>query len=214
MPAIIRATDRNSGSTGVLFNFDDMTAEANRYLQKVKAEAVKIVAKAQQEALAVRKQAEHDGRQAALQSVEGMVQKQMTEVLPALRQAVEEIQHAKQAWLRHWEAAGVHVAGAIAARLVRRELQQQPEISLALLREALELAAGNAQMRLRVNPQDQEILGSQIQSLVKELAPLAETEIVADPEISRGGCRVETRFGAIDQQFEAQIQRIEEELAQ
>ena len=37
-------------------------------------------------------------------------------------------------------------------------------------------------------------------------------EITADATISRGGCRVETRFGTIDQQFESQLKRIEEEL--
>ena len=47
------------------------------------------------------------------------------------------------------------------------------------------------------------------------LAPkrtLTTAEIVADPAITLGGCRVETRFGIIDQQFEAQLKRIEEEL--
>ena len=38
--------------------------------------------------------------------------------------------------------------------------------------------------------------------------------IVADPEITTGGCRVETQFGMIDQQFEAKLERIEEELTQ
>ena len=50
--------------------------------------------------------------------------------------------------------------------------------------------------------------------LVEELSPHIETEIMADAEITPGGCRVETRFGVIDQQFEAQLQRIEEELKQ
>ena len=45
------------------------------------------------------------------------------------------------------------------------------------------------------------------------IAPLANTELVADPQITQGGCRVETRFGVIDQQFEAQLARIEDELA-
>jgi flagellar biosynthesis/type III secretory pathway protein FliH len=36
--------------------------------------------------------------------------------------------------------------------------------------------------------------------------------VVADPQVSLGGCRVETRFGVIDQQFEAQLARIEQEL--
>jgi flagellar biosynthesis/type III secretory pathway protein FliH len=51
-----------------------------------------------------------------------------------------------------------------------------------------------------------------MQAVVRELAPLAQTELVADPQISAGGCRVETRFGVIDQQFESQLARIEEEL--
>jgi flagellar assembly protein FliH len=41
---------------------------------------------------------------------------------------------------------------------------------------------------------------------------LAPAEMIADPEISPGGCRIETLHGAIDQQFESQLARIEEEL--
>ena len=79
-----------------------------------------------------------------MQSVEQFVQKQLATVLPALRQAMDDLHHAKQAWLTHWEAAGVHVAAAIAKRLIRGELSQRPEITLTLVREALELAAGSA----------------------------------------------------------------------
>jgi len=35
---------------------------------------------------------------------------------------------------------------------------------------------------------------------------------VADPDITPGGCRVDTQFGSIDQQLETQLARIEEEL--
>ena len=37
-------------------------------------------------------------------------------------------------------------------------------------------------------------------------------EIIAEASVSPGGCRVETRFGTIDQTFEAQLARVEEEL--
>jgi flagellar assembly protein FliH len=212
MPAIIRATEHSRGVQGVPFNFDDMAAQASQYLDKVRSEAAKIVLAAQQDALAVRQQAERQGRQAAMQAVEELVGKRLATVLPALRQAVQDIQHAKQAWLRHWEAAAVHVAAAIARRVIRRELTQQPDIPLGLVREALELAAGSSQLRIRMNPEDHQALGAQVGMLVGELSKLADAELIADPEITRGGCRVETRFGSIDQQFEAQLQRIEEEL--
>jgi flagellar assembly protein FliH len=63
-----------------------------------------------------------------------------------------------------------------------------------------------------VNPTDYENMGTQIDELSKALCGLAPSQIVADPEISPGGCRVETKFGAIDQQIESQLRRIEEDL--
>ena len=214
MSSVIRAADPNLGTSGVAFNFDDMAAQAKGYLDRVRAEALKIVAKAQQEADSVRRRAEAEGRQAALQAVERIVEKQLATVLPALRQAVADIGHAKQAWLTHWEAGGVHVAAAIAKRLVRGELSRQPEITLKLVREALELAAGSAQIRIHLHPDDQRALGGQVQLLIQALSGLGAAEVIGDAGVSRGGCRVETRFGTIDQQLEAQLARIEEELTE
>ncbi len=209
MPTIIRATDRNRGTHAQAFNFDDMGVRAETYVASVRAEAKKIVAQAQREAESIRKRAEQDGRQAAMDAVENMVRKQLS----SARRVIEEIQHAKQAWLTHWEASAVHVAAAIAQRLIRRELPEHPEITLTLVREALELAAGSAQLRILMNPDDHKALGKQVEVLIDELSGLGEAEFVADPDITPGGCRVETRFGMIDQQFEAQLERIEEELA-
>ena len=48
--------------------------------------------------------------------------------------------------------------------------------------------------------------------LTSEMSSLGEAELIASPNVSRGGCYVETRFGTIDQQFESQLKRIEEEL--
>jgi flagellar assembly protein FliH len=69
-------------------------------------------------------------------------------------------------------------------------------------------------MRILLNPLDLQSLGNQARMLVDELSPHIETELTADAGITPGGCRVETQFGVIDQQFEAQLQRIEEELKQ
>jgi len=126
MSTIIRATDRNRGTHTVAYNFEDMAGRADRYLAKVRAEAAKIVARAQQEAEAAKARAVHEGRQAGRREIEQLVGKQLSTVLPALKQAIADIQDAKQAWLTHWEASAVRVATAIAARLIRRELSHWP----------------------------------------------------------------------------------------
>ena len=132
--------------------------------------------------------------------------------MPALRQAVEEVRHARQSWLLHWEKSAVHVAAAIAARLVRRELSEHPEIPLSLVREALELAAGGGELRLHLSPGDLAALQPQVEALLAEFSSLGTAQLIADPQVTPGGCRLETRFGTIDQTFEAQLERIEEEL--
>ena len=212
MPTVLKATDRNAGIHPVAFNFEDIADQANKRLDGFRADAEKIVAAARREAEKIRKQAEIDGRRAAEETVREEMAKQIATLVPSLKQAVQDIGHAKQGWLTHWEKSAVHVAAAIAQRLIRRELPDAPEITLTLVREALELAAGSDQLRIRMNPADHDLLGSQVGTLIKELAALATTEVVADPAITPGGCRVETRFGVIDQQFETQLQRIEEEL--
>ena len=88
-----------------------------------------------------------------------------------------------------------------------------PDAPLKLVREALELAAGSPTLRVFLNPADYETFKGQVELLAKECARSAQTEIIADPDVTPGGCRLETRHGVIDQQFEAQLARIEEELS-
>ena len=116
---------------------------------------------------------------------------------------------ARQAWQRHWEQHALRVASAIASRIVRREIDKVPLITLDLVREALQLAAGNERITLRLHPDDQATLGDRVSTLAGELGSLAEVRVVADPAITSGGCRVDTEFGSIDQQLEAQLDREE-----
>lgn len=220
MTTIIKATERNSAIQAVAFNFDDMASKANQYLDKIRAEAAQILAQAKKEAIAIHQRAEQEGRKAgqnavretARQQAEQLVARQMQTLLPALGEAVQHLRDARQAWLTHWEKTAVHLAAAIASRLVRQELARRPEVTLTLVREALELAAGSPQIRIHLHPADHQALGPQVQSLLKELALVGSPEVLPDPQITAGGCRVETRFGVIDQQFESQLARIEEEL--
>jgi flagellar assembly protein FliH len=214
MPTVIRAAEHRSTSSPKAFNFVDMSAQAQQYLTKVRAEAAQLIAQARREADALRSRAKEEGRQAALQEVEAMVRKQLATAFPAVQRVLAELENSKHAWLRHWESSAVHVATAMAARVIRREVRQDPEITLTLVREALELAAGNTHLRIHLNPDDCKALGNQVQMLIDELAPLAGAEVQPDPDVMPGSCRLETRFGIIDERFDAQLKRIEEELMQ
>jgi flagellar assembly protein FliH len=198
------------------FCFADMEGRASEYLETVRQEAAKIVQEAHREAERIRKQAEVAGRKAAESAIERIldekVAKRMETLLPALEQVIVQLSDAKGELLRQWERSATQVIAAISARVIRRELAREPTIALDLVAEALRLATGMTDVTLHVNPTDYEHMGSQIEQLSKTLRGLAPNQIVADAAISPGGCRIETQFGTINQQIEAQLCRIEQDL--
>ena len=224
MSAIIKAnatpTERSSVGA-VAYNFDDMTGKANAYLQQMKAEAAQIVAKAQQEAQQIRKQAQEQGTRAAQEAAEkglqaridNQVRQEMQSVLPALQQLTHDLQAASLEWRQKWEQNAVIFALAVAEKIIRREVAHKPEITLQLVREALELASGSQQVKVYLNPQDHQALGKQVTEIARHLANIAPTAILADSRVTPGGCLVHTEFGHIDQQIESQLARSPRNLA-
>lgn len=216
MAGIIKASGGESPAppgSALAFQFDDI---GQAYVGTVRSEAARIVADARRESALIKSRALEDGKQAAIQAVEASrrnrLDQQLGSVLKAMQQAAEGIVHSRQAWQWHWEERAVELAAAIAKRIIRREVSRAPEITMAWVREALELAAGSGDLVLRLNPQDHAALGDRIDRVIKELSRLGSVRIVADAEISAGGCKVETQFGSIDQRIEAQLARITEEL--
>jgi flagellar assembly protein FliH len=216
MAGVIKAATAHPtelGGVAAPFQFGDM---GDAYLKKVRTEAAAIVQQARDEAAKVKAQAMEDGKRAALTAAENVVRaridQQLQTLLPTLQQAVQQIQQSRQAWQRHWEEHALKLALGIAERVIRRQLQQQPEIALDLIREGLEMASGQERITLRLNPADHAALGDRVLKISQHLARVGQVQVVSDPLISAGGCRVETEFGNVDQQIETQLNRIAQEL--
>ncbi len=216
MPTVIRAQELGRSVNSAPFNFDDMAQQAQQKLEQVQARASQLVEQAQQQAAAIREKSAAEGKQAALAEIDRFVEeriaKEIGSALPAIHATVDQIEQSKQTFLADWERNVVQLACAIAARVIRREVQHAPEITLELIREALQLATGSPQVRVALNPKDQSALSGQLQPLLAELNRLGTAEIVAEETVEPGGCRIETQYGAIDQQIAAQLERIEQEL--
>jgi flagellar assembly protein FliH len=201
--------------------FIDASHDVHCQLEHARAHAARIVDEARQQAEQIRQEAERQGRGQGQQQadaahqdrVRSEVQRQLASALPALEQAVEAVREARAGHLRQCEAGLIRLASAIAARLVRRQLQQTPEIALDLVREALELATGSQQLKIRLHPSDYDALGPCVAELARRHGESVTAELIADADVSRGGCVLQTEFGTIDQRFESQLARIIEELS-
>ena len=96
----------------------------------------------------------------------------------------------------------VDLAMAVARQIIRRELKTSPGEIVAVIKEALSLLPVTAtDVRLELHPEDaalvrNALLGSDVQ---------APWQIIEDPVLSRGGCRVSTSTSRIDATVENRI---------
>lgn len=216
MAGIIKATATAPGEANGLaqpFQFGDM---GQAYLQKVRTEAAAIVKQARDEAAKVKAQAAEDGKKAAIAAAEATlktrIDQQLQTLIPTLQTAVQQIQQSRQAWQRHWEQHSLKLALGIAERVIRRQVAQNPDITLDLVKEGLELAIGHERITVRLNPADHAALGDRVLKMTQHLARLGQVQVVSDPHVSSGGCQIDTEFGNVDQRIETQLNRIAQEL--
>ena len=196
--------------------FVDVSDEIDTLLAEARDQAQGVLAEAEREADEIRQQAHQQGladaRQQHREAVQAEVDQRLQALLPAIQAAVAAIDGERIRQLQCWEQNLIRLAVAIAERIVRCELQQQPRIQLEWIREALELAAGSPTIKLHLHPTDQKALEEPLRGVLASLGDPTGFEILADPEIGRGGCVVETEHGCIDQQLETQLSRIQDEL--
>lgn len=216
MAGVIKAATNHTVETGgpaVPFQFGDM---GNDYLQKVRAEAAAIIKQARDEAAKVKATAMEEGKKAALAAAEtalrSRIDQQLQTLLPTLQQAVAQVQQSRLVWQRHWEVHALRLALGIAEKIIRQQVTQQPEITLESIREGLELAHGQERITVRMNPADHAALGDRVLKVSQPLAQLGKVQVVPDPQITAGGCRIDTEFGNVDQRIETQLARIAQEL--
>lgn len=94
----------------------------------------------------------------------------------------------------------------VARQVIRREILQDPQLILAVVREAMsELPTAARQVRLYLHPDDA--------TLVREISHADDGEerawkIVDDVTISRGGCRIESQTSRIDASVEKRLETV------
>jgi len=225
---VIKArTARNLGSA-TAFNFDDMRRQCDAFVEDARQRGQQMLAQAAQEAESVRQAAHAEGvaagqreglaaAQDLIDSRAGEIAARLTQdrlrtVLPAFQAAAEVLKIERDRWVTAWEGAAVKLGAAIAQKLLRHELARRPEVSVALIHEALQLAAGQPQIQVRMNPCDLEQLQSCGDEALGRLAGVGEARFSPDDSITPGGCVVETRHGVIDARLETQLERITAEL--
>ena len=225
---VLKANEARDLGPRVAFNFEDLRHQAEAHLAAARAEAQALVEQARRDAERLKQslnaEAREAGRQEGLKDAAAQIEQQSRKLaderlaeqlkttVPALAQAAQALRDERDRWLLRWDKAAIELGVAIAGKLVRSNLAVRPDLAEGMIAEALQLAVGQPQLRLSLNPQDRMRLGERADQIVEALTACAAPELIDDPTLQPGDCRIETRHGEIDARLDTMLQRIAEEL--
>ncbi|MEX0725806.1 MAG: FliH/SctL family protein [Planctomycetaceae bacterium] len=212
----------------VVFNFEDLREKGESYVTQIREQGEQILKEAVEEAERLRTEAQKigyvKGRELAQADVEAEVQqraKQQSQAeidrrwkttLPALENLVREVAREKENWIAQWERSAIQLSLAVAERIIRRKIQADAQVPLEMIRETLQLAVGQPELTVNINPNDLEGLGNEIEHIQRMISPVGQIHFIPDLKCHRGGCQIRTINGSIDARLETQLNRILEEL--
>ena len=108
----------------------------------------------------------------------------------------------------------IELAMAVAEKLVQTQLKTEPETITGIVRETMNILNGAEQAQLYVNPADHKTCLNFQGRLKEEFKELSRLEVVADEEISRGSCRIESESGVAEYLLEEEQEQLKEALLQ
>ena len=102
----------------------------------------------------------------------------------------------------------------ISRRIVRRELAAQPEALIQLIDSLLAEAEASQSVTLHLHPSDLEMIKKHTEFLASMERSDSKLTLKPDPQMQRGGCRLESEVQLLDGTVEAQFALFEEALLQ
>lgn len=144
--------------------------------------------------------------QLALQLVQ-----QRAEVQQLLEGVVQSLKNAVPQIARDTEQHMVGLSLEIAQKLVA-DLPISVEVIEAAVQDALSQVEGTAELHVRLHPADYELLQQMNSSLLASGAESRSVRFHSSPEVTRGGCLVQTRFGIVDARRETKLDLLKRSL--
>ncbi|WP_321367198.1 flagellar assembly protein FliH [uncultured Desulfuromusa sp.] len=149
------------------------------------------------------------GRQEGLENAENNLES----AAQAFVAATTEIKRLRESVSKNSGKDMLRLVMAISEQVIRREVAADPKILLTMIENALQSSVRSDQYRIRINPADLESVTLQKPLFLASISGLKNLSIETDPEITPGGCRVDSDFGDIDATLETQLETIRQTLS-
>lgn len=176
-------------------------SEAEKIIQDARLEEQKIKADAKQDGF---KQGHDDGYSAGESEIERLVER--------LRKMVEALMLRREEILKETEQQIVELVILMTRKVVKIISETQKTAIMSNVLAALKKVKSRGNVILHVNLEDLKLASANADEFIKRVENIQGITVVEDSTVEKGGCVVETDFGAVDARISSQLSELEEKI--
>ena len=151
---------------------------------------------------------QEESYQRGLQDGKNLAERGLLNVFKGLRTAAEDLQLLREKVLRDSEDDLLNLTFAIAGKILTREVAQDRQIVLRLIKTALSGLNEQDELIIRLHPDDYALLTNNTSMTLQKELSTVRFQLKADPNVEIGSCQIETSRGTVDAGFEAQLDEV------
>lgn len=186
--------------------------EAEEIIGKAKLEAQSIIDNAKVQERDILRKAENDGFKSGHEEGYREGNQEAQRLVERIHKMIEAVQAKRQEILDGTEQQIVNLVILMAHKVVKIMSENQKSVIMSNVVQALKKVKGSGDVTLRVNLSDVKLTTEHINDFVHQVENIKNIFVVEDSSVDKGGCIVETDFGAIDARISSQLSELETQI--
>lgn len=190
----------------------DAQREAEEIIAKARAEASQIVADAHAEEEKLMATASDDGYKQGHEEGYASGEAEINRLVERMHKMVEAVMLRREDILRDTEQQIVELVILMTRKVVKIISETQKTTIMSNVLAALKKVKARGEVTLHVNLEDLNLCTANVDEFIKRVENIQGITVIEDSTVEKGGCIVETDFGAIDARIASQLSELEDKI--
>lgn len=186
--------------------------EVAKIKAEAQAEAERIIAEAQAERDKIINESKKQGYDTGYEAGYQDGQKEAERLVERMHSILDNVMKRREEILSETEYQIVELVVLMARKVVKIISENQKTVIMNNVLQALKKVKGRGDVTIRVNLADAKLTTEHIQDFIDRVEAVKGITVVEDTTVEKGGCIVETDFGAIDARISSQLTELEQKI--
>ena len=182
---------------------------AQEIIKNAQEEASRIVEEAKKEQENLKSNGREEGFTQGREEGFATGKEEVDRLIERTHKILEGVMARREEILSETEQQIVELVILMTRKVVKIISESQKSVIMANVLQALKKVKGRGDVTIRVNMDDVKLTTDHIQDFIKQVENVQGITVLEDSSVEKGGCVVETDFGAIDARIQNQLSELE-----